>query len=154
MKAFTRAIAGTLAVIVVILGIVSFAWGNLFGNTATTGTSLQADAANAILDATGLKGQADSALRQNASTIAAATGLSESQVNAAIDQLDISSWSVTTLPANAQATGSFTTNYQGTQTTVTTYSDPSYVSVNVAGQTVALSVPASAQSYVPYLKYL
>lgn len=154
MRTFTRAIASTLAIIVVLLGIASFVWSNVLGNVGGLGTSLQTGAANAILDATGIKGQADSALHQNASTIAAATGLSESQVNAAIDQLDISSWSVTTLPANAQATGSFTTSYQGTQTTVTTYSDPSYVSVNAAGQTVALSVPASAQAYVPYLRYL
>ena len=154
MRTFTRAIAGTFAVIVVLLGIASFVWSYVLGNVGGLGTSLQTGAANAILDAAGVKGQADSALHQRASTIAAATGLSESQVNAAIDQLDISSWSVTTLPTNAQATGSFTTSYQGTQATVTTYSDPSYVSVNVAGQTVALSVPASAQSYVPYLRYL
>lgn len=154
MRTFTRAIAGTFAVIVVLLGIASFVWSYVLGNVGGLGTSLQTGAANAILDAAGVKGQADSALHQRASTIAAATGLSESQVNAAIDQLDISSWSVTTLPTNAQATGSFTTSYQGTQATVTTYSDPSYVSVDVAGQTVALSVPASAQSYVPYLRYL
>lgn len=153
MKTFTRAIAGTLAVLVLLLGVASFAANAVLGGAAS-GNSLGIDAANALIDATGIKGQADSALRQNASSIAAATGLSESQVNAAIDQLDISSWSVTTLPAGATPTGSFTTTYQGNQATVTTYSDPSYVSLGIGGQDVALAVPASAQAYIPYLSYL
>ncbi len=153
MKQFTRALAGVLAVVVIALGVFS-----VLGNTVLADVpfiqSMKNSAANAVIDSTGVKGKLDSALRSNASSIASATGLSESQVNGAIDQLNIQSWSVTSLPSNAQRTGSFSTNYGGTQATVTTYSDPSYVTVNAAGQDVTLSVPSSARSYVGYLGYL
>ena len=75
-------------------------------------------------------------------------------MSAAIDQLDISSWSAMALPADATATGSFTTSYQGAEATVTTYADPSYITVDAYGQTITLSVPESAQQYVSLLGYL
>ena len=80
--------------------------------------------------------------------------MSESQVTSAIDQLNIESWSVTTLPSNASATGTFNTTYQRASATVTTYADPSYVTVDALGQELTLSVPESAQSYVSLLAYL
>lgn len=55
-------------------------------------------AANAALDVSGLKSKAESALRGNTDRIAEATGMSSSQVDAAIDALDIQSWEVTTCP--------------------------------------------------------
>lgn len=153
MKTVTRAIAGTLLGIVAVLGVLSAAW-----NFAIEGTPI-ADmigngVANAALDASGVKGQIDSALREHASDIAAATGMSESQVTAAIDQLDIDSWNVATLPADASVAGTFDTTYQGASATVTTYADPSYVTVDALGQELTLSVPDSAQSYVSLLSYL
>lgn len=153
MSKFTRALAATLGAVVVALGIFT-----LLSNTVLTGNStiesLKASAVNSAIDASGIKGQLESSLRSKASSISAATGLPESTVNSMIDQLDISSWSVTTLPSDAQSTGSFSTTYQGTAATVTTYSDPSYVSVEMSGQNLTLAVPSSAQGYVGYLKYL
>lgn len=153
MKKFTRALAITLAAIVIALGVFT-----LLSNTVLAGNptieSLKTSAVNSAIDASGIKGKLESSLRAKASSIAAATGLPESTVNGMIDQLDISSWSVTTLPSDAQEIGSFSTTYQGTAATVTTYSDPSYVSVEMAGQDLTLAVPSSAQSYVSYLKYL
>lgn len=153
MQKFTRALAATLGVIVIALGMFT-----ALANTVLAGNptieSLKTSALNSAIDASGVKTQLDSALRSKASSISAATGLPESVVNGAIDQLDISSWSVTTLPSDAQQTGSFSTTYQGMPTTVTTYSDPSYVTVEVSGQELTLSVPSSAQTYVPYLKYM
>ena len=149
MRTVTRAIAGTLLGIVIVLGVLSAAW-----NFALKGTPLEdmigTGVANAALDASGIKGQIDSTLRENVS----ATGMSESQVTSAIDQLNIESWSVTTLPSNASATGTFNTTYQGASATVTTYADPSYVTVDALGQELTLSVPESAQSYVSLLAYL
>ena len=151
MRTVTRAIAGTLLGIVIVLGVLSAAW-----NFALKGTPLEdmigTGVANAALDASGIKGQIDSTLRENVSAIASATGMSESQVTSAIDQLNIESWSVTTLPSNA--TGTFNTTYQGASATVTTYADPSYVTVDALGQELTLSVPESAQSYVSLLAYL
>lgn len=153
MRTVTRAIAGTLLGIVIVLGVLSAAW-----NFALKGTPLEdmigTGVANAALDASGIKGQIDSTLRENVSAIASATGMSESQVTSAIDQLNIESWSVTTLPSDASATGTFNTTYQGASATVTTYADPSYVTVDALGQELTLSVPESAQSYVSLLAYL
>lgn len=153
MKLFTRAVAGILGGIVVVLGIIS-----VLGNTVLAGTPLMdalgAGATNALIDASGVKGDIDGALRDNADAIARATGMSESQVMAAIDELDISSWSATSLPADAEATGSFETSYRGAAATLTTYADPSYVTVDAYGQRVTLAVPASAQDYLSYLAYL
>ncbi len=153
MRTFTRAIAGILGTAVVILGIIT-----LLANTVLAGSPLMeglaTGAANAALDASGVKERIDGALRENAGAIADATGLSENQVVSAINQLDISSWSVTTLPGDAVATGSFAASYGGVDCQVTTYADPSYVSVDVYGQSIALAVPASAQGYLGYLSYL
>ncbi len=110
-------------------------------------------AANAALDVSGLKSKAESALRGNADRIAEATGMSSSQVDAAIDALDIQSWEVTSLPEGAEKTGSANVSYSGTDAT-TTYDDPSVVTVTAMGQDITLAVPDSAQTYLPFLSYL
>lgn len=153
MKTVTRVIAGIFGGIVVVLGVVSFVWTVVLGATPLTG-SIGTGIANAALEASGVKEQIDGALRENADAIAAATGMSADQVTAAIDQLDISSWTVTALPDDAAATGSFDTTYQGASATVTTYADPSYVTVSTLGQDLTLAVPESARAYVSLLAYL
>lgn len=111
-------------------------------------------ATNAAIDASGLKAKAKSALEGNRDKIAAATGMSEGEVDAAIDALDIDSWEATSLPAGVTETGSSSLSYGGTNATITTYDDPTVVTVNAMGQDVTLSVPESAQDYLPYLSYL
>lgn len=111
-------------------------------------------AANAALDASGIKTKAAQALEDNRDKIAAATGLSTSEVDAAIDALDIESWEVTSLPADAEQTGSTDVSYEGANATVKTYDDPSVVTVQAMGQDVTLAVPETAQDYVKYLEYL
>ena len=75
-------------------------------------------------------------------------------VDAAIDALDIQSWEVTNLPEGAEKTGSANISYSGTDATITTYDDPSVVTVTAMGQDITLAVPDSAQSYLPFLSYL
>ena len=79
MKLFTRAVAAILGGIVVVLGIVS-----ALGTTVLAGTpfmdALGAGATNALIDASGVKGDVEGALRDNAGAIAGATVMSESQV--------------------------------------------------------------------------
>lgn len=116
--------------------------------------NVSAAAANAAIDASGIKSKVNSALQSNSATIAAATGLSQTQVDTAISNLNIENWKATTLPANAAAEDSYPINYNGTSATVTTYADPSYVTVNSAGQSLTLSVPESAQGSIDYLAYL
>lgn len=153
MRTFTRAIAGIAFGIAVLLGIFSVAW-----TLALNGTPLE-DAigigiANAALDASGVKSSIDEALRSNVERIAAATGLSNEQVETAIDELAIESWSATTLPEGASVSGTFSTSYQGASATVTTYADPSYITVEAYGQNLTLAVPESAQQYLSLLAYL
>ena len=70
-------------------------------------------ATNAAIDASGIKSKAEDTLYANASDIAAQTGMSEEQVNQAIDNLDINNWSVTSLPNDAKETGTQAVNYGG-----------------------------------------
>ena len=116
-----------------------------FGTNAVT---------NAAIDASGIKTKAEDALYSNAADIAAQTGMSESQVNQAIDSLDIENWSITSLPSDVEATGSQSVSYGGVSAEVTTYDDPSYISVTAEGQTFTLEVPESAQEYMSLLGYL
>ena len=80
--------------------------------------------------------------------------MSSSQVDAAIDALDIQSWEVTRLPEGAEKTGSANLSYSGTDATFTSYDDLSFVSVSALGQDITVAVPFSAQSYLPFLSYL
>lgn len=111
-------------------------------------------AANAALDASGAKNRVQDALESHVGDIAAATGLSNAEVQQGIDNLAVQDWEVTSLPDNAQQTGSFDGSAAGVDGTLTTYADPSYVTVNAYGQNVTLSVPESAQQYLGYLSYL
>lgn len=111
-------------------------------------------ATNAALDASGVKTKAEDALRDNASAIAAETGMSEAAVNQAIDELNIEDWQVVSLPKDAQATGTQNVTYGGISAEVITYSDPSYISVKAQGQTFTLAVPDSAQQYASLIGYL
>lgn len=117
-------------------------------------TQAKNDAANAALDATGLKEKADAALRANVDRIAQKTGLPASMVESAIDSLDIPSWQVTNVPADATATGTSTIDYDGIAATVTTYDDPSVVTIDTGAGAVTMAVPPSAQGYLQYLGYL
>lgn len=151
MKTVAKVIGAVAVAAVVVLG------GSLLLEQAGVETPLsdvKNGAANVALDASGIKDKADAALRSNAGKIAEKTGLPVSVVEGAIDNLDISNWQVTTLPANATATGTSTVDYDGVQAEVTTYDDPSIVTVNANGMDMTLEVPPSAQGYLQYLGYL
>ena len=152
MKRVLGVFLGLIALIIVgIVGVFAFS-GTGSGPASDLANDAKAAAANATIDATGLKDKAKSALEGSKASIAAATGLSESQVDQAIEQLDIDGWQAASLPSTA--TGTIDGNALGINGTVTTYDDPGYVSVEVYGQTVTLAVPESAQAYLPYLAYV
>ena len=162
---FNKAIAIITAVLVIgLLGIglwVFFVENNPAANNQQAGgtqSSLmdgaQNSAMNAIIDASGIKTQLEDALTSRSADIAAATGLPQSQVNAAINDLDIKEWTATTLPNNAHPENSFSSTVEGVDASITTYSDPSYVTVSAYGQDITMKIPASAQQYTNYLEYL
>lgn len=111
-------------------------------------------AMNAALDASGAKNRIQEALESHAGSIAAATGLSEQAVQEGIAAIDVQNWQVADLPETAQVEGTFDGSAAGVDGTITTYSDPSYVTVDAYGQTVTLQAPQSALPYLGYLDYL
>ena len=111
-------------------------------------------AANAALDATGLKSKAKAALEGNRDKIAPAPRPPPPAAPAAHPPPPHASREVTRLPAGAPEPGTSSISYGGTDATVTTYDDPGVVTVNAMGQDVTLAVPDSAQDYLPFLGYL
>lgn len=109
---------------------------------------------NAAIDASGIKETIQNALDANAESIASALGVSLQDARDMIGNLDVASWQATSLPSDAQASGSYSASFDGTSANITTYEDPSYITVEAYGQSLTLSVPESAQEYVPYLAYL
>lgn len=108
-------------------------------------------AVNQAIDASGVKGAVQDALMSHAHDIAGATGISTTQVQTIINDLDIDDWQAITLPADAVEDRSISATTAGVPATLTTYEDPGYVSVTAYGQTIDLAVPASAQQYLPLI---
>ncbi len=155
MKTIIKAFVGLIIVAIVGIGVLVILPELGIDNPVTEAVNdAKNAAANAALDASGIKEKAQAALEGNAERIAAATGMSTAQVNEAIANLDIESWRATTLPADALPAGTSNISYGGTDATITTYDDPSVVTVNAYGQNLTLEVPASAQQYLGYLEYL
>ena len=152
----------------VFLGLIALIIAGTAGLAALSGTDAATDrnplasladdakngAANAAIDALGVKDRVQEALDQNKGAIAAATGLSADQVDQAIDNLDVQGWTAATLPSDAVETGTYQGSYAGVDGTLTTYDNPGYVTVEAYGQTDTLAVPESAQQYLPLLGYL
>ena len=144
---------GLIALIIVgIVGVFAFS-GTGSGPASDLANDAKAAAANAPSTRPASRTRPRRPRGQQAS-IAAATGLSENQVDQAIEQLDIDGWQAASLPSTATATGTIDGSALGVSGTVTTYDDPGYVSVEAYGQTVTLAVPESAQAYLPYLAYV
>lgn len=154
MKRVLGVFLGLIALIIVgIIGVFALSGTNA-GPLSDLADNAKTAATNAAIDASGVKEKAKTALEDNKAKIAAATGMSESQIDAAIQDLDIDSWQAATLPQDATPTGTISGSASGVSGTVTTYDDPNYVTVEAYGQTVTLEVPASAQEYLPYLAYV
>lgn len=106
---------------------------------------------NAVLDATGAKGEIESALHAHSSDIAAQLGVDESAVDSTIDSLSIPDWEVAALPDDAVAARTIPVEYDGADAQVTLYDDDSYVTLSALGQDVTLAVPESARTSLQYL---
>ena len=140
--------------LVAVVGIGAF---SLFSQSGFFGDAVDQAATsvtNAAIDASGIKETIQNALDANAESIASALGVSVQDARDMISNLDVASWQATSLPSDAQASGSYSASFDGTSANITTYEDPSYITVEAYGQSLTLSVPESAQEYVPYLAYL
>lgn len=153
MGKVVKRLAITVFVIIAAFAVLCIFSSTQLGN-ANPITGITTAIQNQALDNLGIKDKIDSTLRDNEEAIANYTGMSESQVDDMIDNLDIQDWSATELPGNATVAHTYNGNYGGTEATITTYDDPSYVTVCANDQNITLSVPESAQSYMSYLQYL
>ena len=150
-------------IIKLFVGLIALMIAGIIGIVALSGTEgvigdvasgAKNAAANAALDASGAKDRVQQALDSHVGDIAAATGLPTATVEQGIDALAVQDWQIADLPEGAQATGTIDGSAAGVDGTLTTYDDPSYVTVNAYGQSVTLAVPESAQAYLGYLGYL
>lgn len=143
-----------LAVVVLVVGGLALSNAGIQNPISQAADQAGTGAANAALDAIGIKEKADSMLHENAGKIAQMTGLPESMVNGMIDDLDVQSWQVASLPSEATALSSTDVSYNGMTVWLTTYDDPSVVTVDTDLGTVSLAVPESAQSTIKLLQDL
>lgn len=142
-------------ILLMAVGIVALtALPNLGGALGDAASGAKNAALNAALDASGAKDRVEQALESHVDDIAAATGLSTDAVQQGIDSLAVQDWQVCDLPASAQASATIDGSAAGVDGALTTYADPSYVTVNAYGQSVTLAVPESAQQYLGYLGLL
>ena len=130
----------------------------VFGSGSAKAGSPLADAKNGAmntaLDLSGMKGRVDSELRAKASELAEANGIPQSIVDTAVDSLAIEDWQVVSLPEDATETGSYSVDTDDMSARITTYDDPSIVTVEAYGQTLTMEVPQSARGYITLLGYL
>ena len=152
MIRLAKTLIGLALVAVVGVGAFSlFSESSFFDDAADQAT---ASVTNAAIDASGIKETIQNALDANAESIASALGVTVQDARDMIGNLGVVSWQATSLPSDAQASGSYSASFDGTSANITTYEDPSYITVEAYGQSLTLSVPESAQEYVPYLVYL
>lgn len=154
MKKILGAFLGLIALVIIgAVGVLAFS-GTSDNPVGDVAQDAKNTALNAAIDATGMKDQVKGLIDAHRDDIATATGLSGSELDAAISNLDIDSWQAATLPSDANATGTIDGATVGLDGSLTTYDDPSYVTVEAYGQTITLEVPESAQQYLPYLAYV
>lgn len=127
---------------------------NVLSGASEAISNTQSDVINAALDSTGTKTAVQDALLSHAVDISNETGLATSQVQTIINDMDIPSWEVADLPADATVKNTVSGSYAGVSADVTTYSDPNYVSVNAYGQSFTLKVPHNAQQYMGLLNFI
>ena len=155
MKKILIALAIVVAAVIAIIGGSLLLANNGIDNPISDAIDgAKYDAANAALDATGIKDRADKALRSNVDEISRQTGIPAPMVNSMVDDLDIPSWKVVKLPDGATASSTSSIDYEGYSADITTYDDPSVITISTDVGSVTLEVPESAQGYAQYLKYL
>ena len=155
MKKFLIAIGIVVAAaIAIIVGSIVLANNGIDNPVSDAIEGAKYDAANAALDATGIKEKVDDALRDNVDEISKQTGIPSAIVSGMVDDLDIPSWKVVKLPSNATATSTSDIDYNGYSAEITTYDDPNVITISTDAGSITLEVPESAQGYAQYLKYL
>lgn len=114
----------------------------------------RAEAINTLADKSGFKTELETTLRTQGRELAQEYGMPAELADQVVDSLAIQDWKAVVLPSDAVETETFTIPVEGTPVEITTYEDVSIVTIGAYGQNVTLSVPESAQYYIPYATYL
>ncbi len=142
----------TAAITLILLAGVACAGLFFFGSNTPLETT-RAEAINVVLDQAGLKERIESALYKGADRFAEETGVPVEIVNKAIDVLDVTHWEATTLPDNVKKTGSVDADIEGGAISITSYDDPSYITLGAYGQEVTFDVPKSTEAFTSIIPY-
>lgn len=154
MKKVLGIFLGLIALMIVgIVGVFAFS-GSTDSPLGQAASQAKAAAVNTALDVTDVRSKIEDAVVARTDDIAQATGMSSAEVSSALASLDIASWQAVALPSGAVATGTYAGTAAGVDGSITTYADPSYVTVSAYGQNITLAVPDNAQAYLPYLSTL
>lgn len=146
MKKLLGALVALVVLVVAVgVGIVALANAQL-GPASEVAQNVQAAATNTVMDVADVKGKVKDVVEQNKDNLAAAAGMTAEEVDAAIADLGIDEWQAVPLPADAVVAGSYDGSTLGVPGTFTLYEDPSYVTLEVYGQALTLTVPESAQA--------
>lgn len=152
MKKIIAAFTGLIALLIAGILVIVFVPATTSSDENDPIAGIRAASMNALIDMSGLKDKAATALHDNLNSISAATGLSEADCAQIIYSLDVPSWEATVLPNSVEEAGSLSGDYAGIEGTITFYNDPEYVTIDAYGQNVTMRIPESAQAYLPYLQ--
>ena len=147
------------AIILILLAAIACC-GVAFCSSGTVFENARTAAINNVINTTGIKDTIDASLRSKASELAAQYGIPEQLLDGGIDMLSIQDWEVVNTPTDATVDKTVELDYEGSPIQITTYDDPSIISVkgegqlNTYGQTITFSVPESAQGIPKLLPYL
>lgn len=152
MKKIIGAFTGLIALLIAGILVITFVPTIASSDENDPIAGIKAASMNALIDMSGLKDKAATALHDNLGSISAATGLSEADCAQIIYSLDVPSWEAAVLPNSAEKAGSLSGDYAGIEGTITFYDDPEYITIDAYGQNVTMRIPESAQAYLPYLQ--
>ncbi len=111
-------------------------------------------AVNTFLDVSGFKTRLDTELHDKASLLAERTGIPEESIIEVADGLQIKEWKVATLPKSAVETNTQSIESETISAKLTTYEDPTLVTITAYGIPITLEIPESAQPYLQYEEIL
>ena len=147
-----KRIVAAAIILILLAGVAVF--GLVTCSSDTPFQDLRIDAINTLIDKTGIKQRMENELYAKAEKFAEDTGVPIGLVDEAVSMLDITNWEAITLPDDAVENGSVSADIDGQHYELTTYDDPSYVTVAAFGQVITFEVPESAQTFTRYGPYL
>ncbi len=142
----------TLAIVFILLAGIA-CLGLVMCSSDTPFEGMRTTAINEILDRSGAKERLEAEMYAHADDVAQSTGVPVELINAGIEMLDVTEWRAVDLPADAEETATFNTEYRNQQVTLTTYDDLSLVSLGIWNQNVCFKVPESTQTFTLLAPY-